>query len=55
MKAKKCLSTNQRKRTLHRNKVKLVNRRQTQFSIEHYSCEQSPVNCISELGNVNSH
>ncbi|WP_158089135.1 hypothetical protein [Cognaticolwellia mytili] len=43
MKTRKCLSNNQRKRTLHRNKVKLANRRQTQFSVEQYSNEELSV------------
>lgn len=44
MKTKKYLSSNQRKRTLHRNKIRLVNRRQTQFSLEQNGNEQLSVN-----------
>ncbi len=50
MKIKKCLSSNQRKRTLHRNKVRLANRRHTQFSVDQYSSEES-VNVHNELEN----
>ncbi|WP_191321717.1 hypothetical protein [Colwellia sp. C1TZA3] len=34
MRIKKGLSSNQRKRTLHRNKIRLVNRRHTQFALD---------------------
>ncbi len=51
MKARKCLSSNQRKRTLHRNKVKLANRRHTQFSVDQYNNEESSVNANNELEN----
>ena len=51
MKARKCLSSNQRKRTLHRNKVKLANRRHTQFSVDQYNSEESSVNANNELEN----
>mgnify|MGYP005987368287 CR=1 FL=1 len=34
MRTKKKLSSNHRKRTLHRNKIKLMNRRQALFSLE---------------------
>jgi hypothetical protein len=47
MKVRKCLSSNQRKRTLHRNKVRLANRRHTQFSVDQYSNEES--NAHNEL------
>ncbi len=40
MRIKRYLASNQRKRTLHRNKVRLANRRHMQFSLEQYS-EQS--------------
>jgi hypothetical protein len=50
MKIRKCLSSNQRKRTLHRNKVRLANRRHTQFSVDQYSNEESSVNAHNELG-----
>lgn len=49
MRNKKCLSSNQRKRTLHRNKVRLTNRRHMQFTLEQYSSEQSSVNAHNEL------
>lgn len=44
MKIRKHLSSNQRKRTLHRNKVKLANRRHTQFSVDQYNNEESSIN-----------
>lgn len=51
MKIKKCLVSNQRKRTLHRNKVRLANRRHTQFASEQFNNEESPVNVNNELDN----
>lgn len=39
MRIKKCLASNQRKRTLHRNKVRLANRRHTQFALDQFSHE----------------
>ena len=51
MRIKKSLSNNQRKRTLHRNKIRLVNRRQSQFAIEQFSNEQSMESFANELDN----
>ena len=51
MRIRKCLTNNQRKRTLHRNKVRLTNRRHMQFTLEQYSNEQSSVNAHNELEN----
>lgn len=51
MRAKKCLSSNQRKRTLHRNKVRLVNRRHLQFTLEQYNHEQLSCHDENELAN----
>ncbi|MGB2742231.1 MAG: hypothetical protein WBC60_16945 [Cognaticolwellia sp.] len=50
MKIKKCLASNQRKRTLRRNKLRLANRRHLQFMTEQYSIELAPINKTSELG-----
>ncbi|WP_157673835.1 hypothetical protein [Cognaticolwellia beringensis] len=51
MKIKKCLVSNQRKRTLHRNKVRLANRRHTQFASEQFHNETPSVNENNELEN----
>ncbi len=40
MKIKKCLASNQRKRTLRRNKVRLANRRLLQFMLDKHSIEK---------------
>lgn len=42
MKIKRYLASNQRKRVLHRHKVRLANRRHMQFSLERYSDNQTP-------------
>jgi hypothetical protein len=49
MKIKRTLSSNQRKRTLHRNKIRLVNRRHTQFTLDQYHSEQVQSDNESEL------
>lgn len=49
MKIKKRLVSNQRKRTLHRNKVRLANRRHTQFASEQFHNETSSLNANKEL------
>jgi len=51
MRIKKCTTHNQRKRTLHRNKVRLANRRHMQFTLEQYSNEESSVQANIELDN----
>jgi len=51
MRIKKCLVSNQRKRTLHRNKVRLANRRHTQFASEQFNSETSSINTNNELNN----
>lgn len=51
MKTKKCLTSNQRKRTLHRNKVRLANRRHTQFSLDQFSHDHTVLNNENELPN----
>ncbi|WP_164718203.1 hypothetical protein [Colwellia sp. Arc7-635] len=51
MKIKKCLASNQRKRTLHRNRVRLANRRHTQFATDQLHLESSSNNTHIELDN----
>jgi hypothetical protein len=51
MRIKKCLSNNQRKRTLHRNKVRLASRRHMQFTLDQYSGEESFTTVNNELEN----
>lgn len=52
MRVKKSLSSNQRKRTLHRHKIRLVNRRHTQFSLE--QCDNEQVSLTKEGGQQHS-
>lgn len=47
MRIRKCIQNNQRKRTLHRNKVRLANRRHMQFTQE--QCEHIALSHESEL------
>lgn len=51
MRIKKCSSNNQRKRTLHRNKVKLTNRRHMQFTLDQFNSEQSSILPATEIEN----
>ncbi|WP_155866679.1 hypothetical protein [Colwellia sp. PAMC 21821] len=51
MRIKKCLVSNQRKRTLQRNKVRLANRRHTQFASEQFHHEIRSINENNELEN----
>ena len=51
MRVKKYLASNQRKRTLRRNQVRLANRRHMQFSLEQYSSQEPSVNANNELKN----
>lgn len=48
MKNKKVLTSNQRKRTNHRHKIRMVNRRHTQFAIEQHNCEKKAENTDAE-------
>ncbi len=50
MRIKRYLASNQRKRTLHRNKVRLANRRHMQFSLERYSELPTCIKVNNELG-----
>ncbi|WP_158077115.1 hypothetical protein [Cognaticolwellia aestuarii] len=49
MRIKRYLASNQRKRTLHRNKVRLANRRHMQFSLEQYSEQATGSKIHNEL------
>jgi hypothetical protein len=49
MRIKKSLLSNQRRRTLNRNKIRLVNRRHTQFALDLYSNERPWLNRESGL------
>ncbi|MBA6223985.1 MULTISPECIES: hypothetical protein [unclassified Colwellia] len=49
MRIKKSLLSNQRKRTLNRNKTRLVNRRHTQFALDLCSNDRPWLNSESEL------
>jgi hypothetical protein len=49
MRIKKGLSSNQRKRTIHRNKIRLVNRRHTQFALDQSINEHALLNIQNEL------
>lgn len=48
MKFKRCFISNQRKRTLKRHKIRLANRRHTQFASDHFH-SASAVDTIKTL------
>jgi len=49
MRIKKALVSNQRKRTLSRNKVRLANRRHAQFALDQQKNQQTAINTNSQL------
>jgi hypothetical protein len=49
MRIKKILSSNQRKRTLNRNKMRLANRRHSPFALDLCSNDRKWLNSESEL------
>jgi len=51
MKIKRFLVSNQRKRTLHRHKVRLANRRHTQFASEQFHSGTSTLKINNRLAN----